>query len=129
MNKVKESKIAKQITTELKDNKTNVEMLQQLVSEINGWDSSLNCLEVMEFDDYFFKTYFSDPQEAARATFFGNIQNWNDEYIRFNAYGNLESLNEWQYEKELLERADEIVERAIELIDKIDVDYILEGLN
>ena len=51
--------------------------------------------EIHSFDDEFFNTYFSDPMEAARATFFGKIESWSDEYIRFNAYGNLESLNEY----------------------------------
>ena len=34
--------------------------------------------------------------EAARAVYFGNIECWSDEYIRFNGYGNLESLSESQ---------------------------------
>ena len=48
---------------------------------------------VFEFDDQFFEDYFSDPQEAARATFFGDINSWSDKYIMFNGYGNLESSN------------------------------------
>lgn len=49
------------------------------------------------FDDEFFNMAFEgkEPIEICRATFFGNIQNWSDEYIRFNAYGNLESLSEF----------------------------------
>ena len=50
---------------------------------------------IYDFDEEFFDMAFSSPIEAARATFFGNIQSWNDEYIRFNAYGNLESLSEY----------------------------------
>ena len=34
--------------------------------------------------------------EAARATYFGKIESWNDEYIKFNAYGNLESMSEYE---------------------------------
>lgn len=48
-----------------------------------------------EFDDYFFNEFFSGkPEEAARAVYFGDIKNWNDPYIRFNAYGNLESVDD-----------------------------------
>ena len=61
------------------------------------------CLEhgdadnvVNSFDEDFFNTYFSDPMEAARATFFGDIKCWSDEYIRFNGNGNLESLSEYE---------------------------------
>lgn len=51
-----------------------------------------------DFDDEFFATYFTDPMEAARATYFGNIQNWSDPYIIFNAYGNLETMTEGEVE-------------------------------
>jgi len=53
--------------------------------------------QIFEFEDDFFDMFFEGkPQEAARAVFFGNIQNWGDEYIKFNGYGNLESLSEYQ---------------------------------
>lgn len=58
-------------------------------------------------DDEFWNIYFNDdPQEAARATYFGDIRNWNDPYIRFNAYGNLEttySIDYEPYEQEIIE--------------------------
>lgn len=50
--------------------------------------------QIHYFDEEFFKVYFTDPMEAARATFFGKINSWCDEYIKFNAYGNLESMSE-----------------------------------
>lgn len=54
-----------------------------------------------EFDEIFFETFFMDnPIEAARAVFFGKIENWMDEYIRFNAYGNLESGTKWDVIRE-----------------------------
>lgn len=53
------------------------------------------------FDNDFFSMAFLSPMEAARATFFGNIQSWNDEFIKFNAYGNLESLSEYDVESEI----------------------------
>jgi len=112
----------------LDEYKENAEVLRELVGEVNSWDGSLEDYEWREFDDYFFKDYFTDPQEAARATFFGDIDNWMDEYIRFNAYGNLESASDYHVEKELLENADEILDRVAELVDedKIDIEYILE---
>jgi hypothetical protein len=65
---------------------------------------------IHSFDEEFFETYFSDPMEAARATFFGEIQSWSDEYIRFNAYGNLESLSEYDALKEIEDYLEEIFE-------------------
>lgn len=53
--------------------------------------------ELYEFDEDFFNTFFKgNPMDAVRSCFFGNIQNWNDEYIRFNGYGNLVSMSEWE---------------------------------
>ncbi len=57
--------------------------------------------EIHSFDEEFFETYFSDPMEAARATFFGKIESWSDDYIKFNAYGNLESMNEYKVLEEI----------------------------
>lgn len=113
----------------LEDNKDNFDLMRELVQECNSYDGSLEGYEVMDFDDDFFNTYFEGrPEEAARATFFGNIQNWMDDYIRFNGYGNLESLNSYQYEKELEEAADEIITEALRLAEdgSIDLDEILE---
>ena len=75
--------------------------------------------EIHSFDEEFFETYFRDPMEAARATFFGKINSWMDEYIRFNAYGNLESMNEY----DVLEEIDNYLE---EIFDNPDTweDYI-----
>ena len=64
-----------------------------------------------DFDEEFFEMAFgNDPIEAAKATFFGDIQNWSDEYIRFNAYGNLESLSEYDAVEEAEDHLDDIYE-------------------
>lgn len=62
------------------------------------------------FDEEFFKIFFTNPYESARATFCGEIQSWSDEYIRFNAYGNLESFTEYDAEKEAEDYVDDIYE-------------------
>ena len=62
------------------------------------------CLEhgdsdnmIYNFDEEFFDMAFGgkEPIEICRATFFGKINSWSDEYIRFDAYGNLKSLSEF----------------------------------
>lgn len=64
-----------------------------------------------DFDEEFFEMAFgNDPIEAARATFFGNIQNWSDEYIRFNGYGNLESLSKYDAIEVAEDHIDDIYE-------------------
>lgn len=79
------------------------------------YNSYFERLKVYEFDDEFFNIHFNNPMEAARATYFGNIQNWLDPYIRFNGYGNLESIDEDEYEMELKDNINEIVEKSLEL--------------
>lgn len=114
----------------LNENKRDAEMLARIVSEVNSWNGTLEDYEIHDFDEDFFSTYFEGrPEEAARATFFGNIQNWMDAYIRFDGYGNLESLSSYQRDKELEEGADEIVAEAINQIDHIDLVYITEELD
>lgn len=77
------------------------------------------CLEhgdsdkmLYDFDEEFFEMAFENKgyMEVARATFFGNIQNWSDEYIRFNAYGNLESLSEYDAVEVAEDHVNEIYE-------------------
>lgn len=63
------------------------------------------------FDEEFFDTFFENkPMEAARATFFGNIENWADDYIKFNAYGNLESVSEYTAENLIEDNLKDIFE-------------------
>ena len=72
--------------------------------------------ELFSFDEEFFEMFFSNSSaiEVARAVFFGNIKNWCDEYIKFNGYGNLESMSVWDavedtenyYLKEIFENED-----------------------
>ena len=64
--------------------------------------------EIHSFDEEFFETYFSNPMEAARATFFGEIESWSDEYIKFNGYGNLESMTEYEVLEDIENYLEEI---------------------
>lgn len=76
--------------------------------------------EIHSFDEEFFNTYFSDPMEAARATFFGKIESWMDEYIKFNAYGNLESMSEYEVLGEIDYYLEEIFDNPDTWEDYID---------
>lgn len=57
-------------------------------------------------DEEFFNVYFNNnPMEVARAVFYGDYR-YNDEYVRFDAYGNLESADEWQILDEIKNDSD-----------------------
>ena len=86
-------------------------------------------------DEYFFKEYFTDPMEAVRASYYGRY-NYNDDYVKFNVYGNLDSYNDyilvdeikrdtdftkWIFEndaafEELRENKSIITQKALELV-------------
>lgn len=85
--------------------------LSEKLSIYNEYCINYGCNESIEyFDEDFFNCYFSDKMEVARAVYFGNIQSWNDEYIRFNAYGNLESLSEFDVVEEIDNYVEDIFE-------------------
>ena len=96
------------------DNIFTINQLEEIVSTCNSWNGTLEEYAWYEFDEEVFKTFFfNNPMEAARACFFGQINNWLDCYIHFDVYGNLESCNEWEYKRMLEENVDEIIDTAI----------------
>lgn len=85
-------------------------MLRNVVSELNSWNNCLEHLEVWENDEEFFNTFFEGkPMEAVRSTYYGEYS-YMDEYVKFNGYGNLESLSEYELEEELKSNIEDIVE-------------------
>jgi hypothetical protein len=67
--------------------------------------------EWYNFDDEFFNMFFENkPADAVRSCFFGNIKSWNDDYIRFDGYANLESARAYEVEQEAEEHVDGIFE-------------------
>ena len=99
----------------------NIEVLKDVVKEINCWDGSLDYLDFYENDEEFFEMCFPNKAiDAVRAVYYGDY-NYNDDYVRFNAYGNLESFNDYDYEEELKNYIDEIIERLEEEKDNITI--------
>lgn len=87
--------------------------------------------EIFSFDEEFFETFFSgsNAMEVARAVYFGNIQNWNDEYIKFNGYGNLESMSAYDAVKDTEDYyLDDIFNDDRSWCDEIDEDEINDEL-
>lgn len=87
--------------------------------------------EVYENDEEFFSVYFSGGVfEALRAAHFGEYK-WNEDYVRFNGYGNLESFQYFDT-NDLCELPQVIAEHIIENPDEysslIDIDELTEQL-
>ena len=95
--------------------------LEDVVRELNSWNACLNYLEVYENDEEFFDMFFEGkPAELARAIYYGDF-NYNDEYIKFNGYGNLETFSKYDYEELLEENIEEITENLIEYAEYISI--------
>ena len=95
--------------------------LEDAVRELNSWNACLDYLEVYSNDEEFFEMFFEgNPMEVARAIYYGDY-NYNDEYIKFNGYGNLESFSEYDYKELLEENIEEITENLIEYAEYISI--------
>lgn len=93
-----------------------IEELREMAQDVNSWDGELEDLNYYENDEEFFEMFFADKvDEAVRAVCYGNY-NYTDSYVRFNAYGNLDSCDEWEYQKEIENSAEEIINAYLENI-------------
>ena len=93
----------------------DVEELRDVVNELNGWNGCLDWLEFWENDEYFFESFYSGMNglEIARAIYYGDYR-YNDDYVRINGYGNLESYTEDEIIEKMKDSIDEIVKNLIE---------------
>lgn len=88
--------------------------LLEMVKEVNAYNGELDNLDLFDMDSFNEIMCGMDPIDIAMRIFFGEF-NPNHEYFRFNGYENLESLSEYDLEKELLDWEDEIREAYKEL--------------
>ena len=105
----------------------NEETLLEVVSELNSWNGCLENLDFWENDEEFFNTFFDNPMEAIRATYYGNY-NYNDDYVKFNGYGNVDSYSEYEKNEEIKDNIDDIVENLVECYYNIYINEELENL-
>lgn len=113
-----------------------------LLNSLEGWDlvevNNAFCQsaqyqddEYYQFDDEFFQMFFENRViDAVRATFFGNIRNWNDEFIYFDGYGNLVSTNNPEFIETISNIVDHICENSEDYEGvNDDLDNLIEELN
>ena len=96
----------------------NEDVLIDMVQELNSWNGCLDWLEFWENDGYFFDCVFENKLDVARAIYYGDY-NYNDDYVRINGYGNLESFSEYDMIEEIKAYIEDIVENLIEYKDNI----------
>ena len=98
----------------------NTNELRILVSEINSYNGSLDYLEVYENEEYILNELFSNPYELLEKCWYG-CYNINHSLIRCNVYGNIESLSDYDYEIELKENIDDIINKLLKVYNKIEI--------
>ena len=103
----------------------NMDVTGYMVREINAWGGYLEHLEYFDMEEFDLVLEGYTPSEVANRIFYGSF-NPNDEYFRFNAYGNLESANEWEIVEEYRDYISEIASYIVEYKDNIDIND--EGL-
>ena len=102
--------------------KITVNDLKEMLLSINSYDNRLENLDYQENNEEFFDTYYNNkPYEVARAIYYGDY-NFNDEYVKINVYGNLESISEWGFEDLIKDYQTEIIEEYLNIIEE-DEDY------
>ena len=87
--------------------------LVELMQHMNGYDSCFDAsvyYDMAEFDEFLSN---QTPMEIAQMICFGDYFSPNDEYFRFNAYGNLESADWSDVEAEAEDLKDDIIDHLV----------------
>ena len=91
----------------------NEETLLRVVGDLNSYNGCLDNLDFWLNDGDFFSCCFENPIDAVRATYYGDY-NYNDDYIKINAYGNIDSYTKEEKNEEIKDNIDDIVYCLIE---------------
>lgn len=103
--------------------KENVDVIDSMVNECNSWDGSLESYKWYNHDEDFYETFFESRDEVARAVYYGgDSYRYMDSYVRFNAYGNLETCCEYDIERDLIDGVEEIFDTWLELYKNDNID-------
>lgn len=105
----------------------NLEEIKNVIAEVNNWNGSLVSFEVFDNDEYFFNDIFYGSKYELVEKIANGSYRIEDDLVRFDCYGDIESLNRREYEEELKENIDEIIEELIDCYD--DLVYYYKELN
>ena len=84
----------------------NAEERLDICRRINGYDGSMDWVDSWDLEEI---ASFTDAYELARAIIYGNVANIVDE-VRYNGYGNLETVSNYDLEKESENCISEIID-------------------
>ena len=92
----------------------HIDEIGGIISDINTIDGSLDYLEYYENNEEFFNTFFyNNPMEAVRSAYYGDYK-YCDNWVKFDGYENLKSVDDYELEKEYKYYIDDIVNALLE---------------
>ena len=121
MNKLQENAIREYLLE-------NEEERLDICRSIDSYDGSMDFCNTWDLEELCNNS--SDAYEIARSIIYGNVNNVNDD-VKYNAYGNLESVSEYDLESESESYIDEIIDfidsNGTWYIDNTEIDEILDN--
>ena len=84
----------------------NAEERLNICKSINSYDGSMDWADSFDLEEL---ASWTNAYDLARAIIYGNVTNVNDE-VRYNGYGNLESVDSYDLEKESADYIEEIID-------------------
>lgn len=99
----------------------NFDMVFNLVQIINSYDGSFSEIEYFYNTDEFFEIFFGlNTMDAIRAVCYGDYR-INEEFVKFNAYNNLESANKYEVLNDYEFYKEELADKLIAIADECDI--------
>lgn len=92
------------------------EILQDLAKEICYYSGGYeDIVDVYDSLEELIEMSGKTGEEIARATFFGDIQNWCDDLFFIDGYGNFSSCSEREHEADILAQEEEIIKDFLDI--------------
>jgi len=92
------------------------EELNEMLHEVSSYNGGYENIVKYDRDIFWDLVNGLEPENIANMIYFGDY-NPHDEYIGFNGYGNLESMDTMEYYDELLSYEEEIKEEYREIFE------------
>lgn len=92
------------------------EELREKLQEVNSYNGGYENIVKYDRDVFWDLVDGVEPERIANMIYFGDY-NPHDEYIGFNGYGNIESMDAMEYYDELLSYEEEIEEEYREIFE------------
>ena len=99
----------------------NFDMTFNLVNVLNSYDGSFPEIEYFYNDEEFFDIFFGiNTVDAVRAVCYGDYK-FEDEFVKYNECGHLESANKYEIMNEYEFYKEEIADKLIAVSDECDI--------